>query len=75
MHASLERYKAGYALFKMDCLHTSPWRNRLARSAVNVNVTERLVVQAHPGTLFSFNLWDSKRIACSLNCDILQGIA
>ena len=29
----------------------SPWRNRLARSAVTLTlVTERLVVQAHPGT-------------------------
>ena len=30
---------------------SSPWRNRLARSAVTQNLeTERLVVQAHPGT-------------------------
>ena len=29
----------------------SPWRNRLARSAVTSTlVTERLVVRAHPGT-------------------------
>ena len=29
----------------------SPWRNRLARSAVTSTLaTERLVVQAHPGT-------------------------
>ena len=32
-------------------IHMSPWRNRLARSAVTSTlVTERLVVQAHPGT-------------------------
>ena len=33
----------------------SPWRNRLARSAVTSTwATERLVVQTHPGTILFF---------------------
>ena len=48
----------------------SPWRNRLARSAVIlVHGTERLVVRAHPGT-FQFFLFSEFRFELLIIADV-----